>query len=223
MRVAGDSQMRRLSWFVGVPVVALLGGLVGGIAILHWGLVTPLFIVWPLAVGRGALLAAIGASWVGTLLTPTRTRSRLLWVVLVSEVTAVVLAVVFLVGSILVPLIFQLGFSAIVIALSASWATWRFRGPGEQMGRDAAMTLVLAMAVLVASLLSLWGYWSGIYGILASVVAVALSVILVRWRTRGPGDRMQRDAAVTLGLVGVPAPLFFGAYYLAYLFGLTSG
>ncbi len=34
---------------------------------------------------------------------------------------------------------------------------------------------------------------------------------------------MARDAAVTLGLAGLPAPVFFGAYYIAFLLGLTSG
>ena len=88
---ARASVLRFVLWRAGVAVVALVGGFIGGYVILPWGLVTPLFVVWPLALGFGALLAALGASWTGTLLSPDGTRTRLLRVVLASEVVAAAL------------------------------------------------------------------------------------------------------------------------------------
>ena len=216
--------LRPIFWRAVVPVVALMGGFVGGCVILPWGLVTPLFVVWPLALGFGTLLAALGASWIDTLLAPGLTRSRLPWVVLAAEVTAAALAVAFSSVPMLVPLIFLLAFGAVVIASATSWAEWCFRGPGERVGRDVGFTLVLATAVLTLSVLSLNG--SGVRpvrGVSVGVAAVVLGVILARRRFPGPGDRIGKDDATTLVLAGLPAPLFFGAYYLASLFDLTSG
>lgn len=86
------------------------------------------------------------------------------------------------------------------------------------------MILVLAVVVLIVGLLSLSGIFFGpVFGVLSGVAAVVVSVILSRTHFRGAGDAMAKDAVVTLGLVGLPAPIFFGAYYLASLFGLTSG
>lgn len=232
---AGGLVLRSILWRGGVPVVALIGGFVGGYVILPWGLVTPLFIVWPLALGFGALLAALGAGWTGTLLAPDRTRSHLSRIIFASEVAAVALALTFSITPILAPLIFLFAFGAGVIALVASWAAWRFRGPGGRLGLEGALLLMLATAVLALSLASLdgtiiravFGSLSVLAGVGLSVsvgiAAVALGLVLVRRRFRDPDDHARRDAAVTLGLVGLPAPIFFGAYYLAFAFGLTSG
>ncbi len=232
---AGGLVLRSIFWRAGVAIVALAGSFVGGYVILPWGLVTPLFVVWPLALGFGALLAALGAGWTGTLLAPDRMRSRLLRVVLASEVAAAVLALAFSILPILAPLIFLLAFGAGVIALVASWSAWRFRGPGGHVGLDGGLTLLLATAVLTLGLLSLdgtvirtvFGSLSVLAGVGLSVsvgiAAVALGVVLARRRFRDPEDHVGRDAALTLGLVGLPAPIFFGAYYLASVFGLTSG
>ncbi len=227
--------MRSIFWRAGVAVVALAGGFFGGYVILPWGLVTPLFVVWPLALGFGALLAALGASWTGTLLAPDRTRSRLLRVVLASGVAATALAFAFSILPILAPLIFLLAFGAGVIALVASWSAWRYRVDGGHIGLDGGLTLILASAVLTLSLLSfdgtairsVFGPFSVVAGVGLSVsvgiAAVAVGVVLARRRFRDPEKRLGRDAAVTLGLVGLPAPVFFGAYFVASVFGLTSG
>jgi hypothetical protein len=222
-------------WRIGVPIAAVLGGFIGGYVVLPWGLVTPFFIVAPLATGIGALLAALGGSWAGTLLSPDGTRTRLLPVVLASEVTAA-LAVILLVAPILLgPLILRFSFGTVIIALGASWATWRFRGPRGSMDRGAAITLVLAMIVLILTLLvlngsvirGLFGPLSGVIaiplGVLSGVAAVILGVVLMRGSYRNPGDVMVRDAALTLGLIGLPTPVFYGAYYLAFSLDLTSG
>jgi hypothetical protein len=222
-------------WRIGVPVAAALGGFIGGYVVLPWGLVTPFFIVAPLGVGIGALLAALGGSWAGTLLSPDGTRTRLLPVVLASEASAALAVIVLVVPMLPVPLIIRFAFGTAIIALGTSWATWRYRGPGEPMGRRSAITLALAAVVLILSLLvlngsvirSLFGPLVGVFaiplGVLSGVAAVIVGVVLLRGRYRGPGDVMGRDAALTLGLIGLPAPLFFGAYYLAFFLGMTSG
>ena len=227
--------LRSVLWRVGVFAVALLGAYVGGIVVLPWGLVTPMFVVWPLALGFGALLAALGAGWCGTLLAPDGTRSRLSRVVLFSVATAAVLAAVFSVTPILAPLIYLLAFAVGVIALVASLSVWRLREHGGSLGLDGGLTLILASAVLALTLLSfdgtvvrtVFGPLSALAAVGGSVsvgiVATAAGVVLVRRRFRGPEKRAGRDAAVTLGLVGLPAPVFFGAYYVASFLGQTSG
>ena len=227
--------LRLFLWRAGVPVAALSGGFLGGYVTLPWGLVTPLFVVWPLALGFGALLAALGASWTGTLLSPDGTRTRLLRVVLATVVVAAALALAFSILPIPFPLIFLLASGAGAIALVASLATWRFRGRGGRLGVDGWLTLTLSTAVLSLSLLSfdgtvirrVFGSLSVVAGVglnvSVGIAAVALGVVLARRRFLGPEDRPGRDAAVTLGLAGLPAPVFFGAYYTAYFFGLTSG
>lgn len=143
-------------------------------------------------------------------------------IVLASEVAAILSILVFFVA--FLPMIFNLALSTALIALVASWATWRFRTPGQRVDRGVAMILVLAVVVLIVGLLSLSGIFFGpVFGVLSGVAAVVVSVILSRTHFRGAGDAMAKDAVVTLGLVGLPAPIFFGAYYLASLFGLTSG
>jgi hypothetical protein len=120
--------LRLFLWRAGVPVAAVASGFLGGYVTLPWELVTPLFVVWPLALGFGALLAALGASWTGTLLAPDGTRTRLLRVVLASEVVAGALALAFSILPVPIPLNLLLASGAGAIALAASLATWRFRG-----------------------------------------------------------------------------------------------
>lgn len=216
-------------WRVGVPVVAVVGGIFGGGAILSWGLVTPFFIVWPITIGSAALVSALGAGWVGTFVATDGTRSRLLAVVGISEVAAGVLAVAFL--SVPLPPGFLLLGAVATIAAAASWSTWRLRGPGERIDRGVAALLVLATAVLVLGLLGLSGYLPGALAgpggigltVSAGLVAVVLGAVLFARRPDDPGRRLGREAAATLGLAGLPAPVFFGAYYAALLLGMTSG
>lgn len=219
--------MNKILWRICVPAVAVLGGFAGGYVILPWGLVTPFFIVVPIGTGYGAILAALGAGWVGTLLAPDRT--RLLPVVLASGVAAAGAMIVVMLAP--VPMIFRLALGTMIIALVTSWATWRFRAQGVAMNRDAVITLVLAVAVTLLSLLTLEGsVIRSVFGAAAGVIALPLgvlagvaAVVLAHRRFRGTRDTMGREAALTLGLAGLPAPVFFGAYCLAYLLGLTSG
>lgn len=143
--------MRRLV-LVPVLLVALICGTIVGYFVLPLYLVLHELVLWPLAFGVGALFAAIGAGWVGTFLASDQTRSRLLAVVGVSEATAAIVTVIgFLLllfpafaFSVLGILFVQYGLGMVVIALVASWATWRFRSSRTHMGWDAMLTLVLA-------------------------------------------------------------------------------
>ena len=113
---------------------------------------------YPLAFATVALLAALSAGWLGTLLSPDRARSRLLAIVGVTELVAAVALVVAVLLR-LSPLartalfnrnISTLLFAVIVVSASASTATWRLRTTAGSAGGDAWLTLgLLALAVLV--------------------------------------------------------------------------
>lgn len=219
----------RAAWRVGVPAAAALGGIAGGGAILPWGLVTPFLVVVPISVGSCALVAALCAGWADAFLAPDDGRGRLPWIVGASGAAAVVVTATFLVVP--VPLGFRFLGGVAAISAAASWAAWRFRGRKERAGRRVVATLGLAVAVLVLELLSLNGDlsyflvgWSGIVaGALAGVAGVvAGAALFVRWHG-APRRSLERDAAATLALAGLPAPVFFGAYYVAFLLGMTSG
>ncbi len=155
---------------VSVLLVALICGTIVGSLVLTLGLVLHEFIVWPLAFGVGALFAAIGAGWVGTLLASDHTRSRLLSVVGVSEAIAAVVAVIGLVlrrlpglevplfGSMVLSGTMLFGLGMVPVALGASWATRRFRSSGpHRLGKDVGITmglLALAALALVGATLS---------------------------------------------------------------------
>lgn len=226
--------MRKIAWYTGVPLVAFVGGFVSGMTILDRGLlVAPVLIVWYLSAVFVALVAALGASWAGTWFALDRTRSRLSRVVLVSEVVAIVVAVALMFVPATPRFLFLGG--VVTVALAASWAAWRFRDPWGGLGRDAVVALILAGVVFVIDVFVLsrstafypFDSWVGPIVVAASVsvgvIAMVLGVILVRWCFRGSGDQTSRDAALTLGLMGLPAPVFFGATYVALLMGMTPG
>jgi hypothetical protein len=138
-------------------VAALICGTIVGMYVFPWGLCVAGFVIWPLTLVVAALSAAIGAGWVGILLAPDHTSSRLLPVVIASEVAAIfmVVATPVLIPVLgLVPLISSsahlLGAAMVVIGLTSSWAAWRFRSSGHRWARDALLTVGLAgLGVLV--------------------------------------------------------------------------
>ena len=145
--------LRWLAAFVATLVVSTVPGYV----VFALGLVLPEALSYPLGFAIVALLAALGAGWLGTLLAPDRARSRLLAIVGVTELVALV-ALVVLVALRLSPLartalfnrnIYSLLFATIAVSASASTATWRLRTTATSPGRDALLTLgLLALAVL---------------------------------------------------------------------------
>ncbi len=65
-------------------VVATVCGTVAGVLVVPFGLVVVEFIILPLMFGIAALFATLGASWVGILISPDGSSSRILPVVGVS-------------------------------------------------------------------------------------------------------------------------------------------
>ncbi len=151
-------------------IAALVGAMAGLMLILPLGLAVHEFVIFPLALGVAALLAALGAAWTGTLLAQGQSRTRLMPVVGVAEATAVLLAILVLANSVLRLGIFdRLIYLALaiefILALAATVGMQAFRRPGEGKRDDLRWTLLLlGMAILlvpivvyVASLFGLTG------------------------------------------------------------------
>jgi hypothetical protein len=124
-----------------------------------FGLTVDETILFPLSFIVAAPFAAIGATLVGNLFTPHNAFRRLLWIIVISEITAVIAAVVlppllhkYSPGSPTLPPGLVLGIVGLTfIALSVSWATWRFGGStGGGLARSIVMQVgSLGLAVLL--------------------------------------------------------------------------
>ena len=218
-----------------VAVVAALAGMLGAVPVAPVGLVVPMYIVWPLALGVAALLAAVAASWTGNLLMTGR--SCLLAVVGVTEGAALVLSalmavpyfvpaleMVVLGGS----LIHTIGACAAVIGLVAGVASLHLRGTRGRLGWDGAAALLSSVVSLVLLLLIEGaGLVPGLpemrpvsagYGemVMVSLIFLALGVLLAAWRSprSSPGHELGRDAALTLALVAAVMPVVAGTFAL---------
>lgn len=234
--------MKKVVWRIGVLIAALLSALLT-LPMLALGLGVAMPVVSLLMLIIAALFAAIGASWFGTLLAPDNTRTRLLPVVGVCGAIAIVLAILMSVLAVLMDVFLVIPVGVVIVAIGASWATWRFRGSKARMGWTARLTLALAAAVFVVSyeLLStgfigssglgllfylpidLLSYIDPLYFVVGvSVASVALSVILAMWRFQRRADQLGMDAAITLGLVGLAPLIFTGTLYVAELYGLVG-
>jgi len=152
---------RWFCWQTGVLGAALLGGVVGVTHVFHLGVGLAQGVDLPVLTAVGALLAALGAAWVGTLSAPDQTSSRLLTAVVVAEAAAAVgSAVVFGLWTVFGPTIYLrswLGLSGPIAGsiaiptLAASLAAWHLRSDDRSLREDALATLALvglaAMAV----------------------------------------------------------------------------
>lgn len=191
--------MRRVLWRLGIPVAAFLGGVVGSVPVFALGLGVPIYTPGPLALGTSALLSALAAGWVGNIAPPTpqqSTRSRIPAVLAASGV-GVVLAL--LVG---VSLLFVLprllsisdpysmigvtlatyGVCFPILALAASFATWRYREPqtsGLGFFRIAALALSVVGLIVLFGLILLMGSGGALaYSVVAGFgVTLTLSVL----------------------------------------------
>ena len=132
-----------------VWIVALIVGTIGALPVSVMGLVVPETVVWPLSFGTGAILAAAGALWAGTLLDRGRTSGCPFPILGVCLSTAAVISIAYpvvrLLGgpSIAVPNGVVLLIGVAVIALNTSVATWRFRDTERNLRRDALLTLLV--------------------------------------------------------------------------------
>ena len=132
-----------------VWIIAMLVGTLGAFPVLTMGLVVPGTVIGPLSMGTGAILAAVGALWAGTLLDWGRTHGRPVLILGVCLSTAAVISAAYLAVqllggySIAVSTGVTLLIGIAVIALNASVATWWFREDGRNLRRDALLTLLL--------------------------------------------------------------------------------
>lgn len=225
--------MRRIRWWIGVPLAVFVGGILGAWPILPLGLVWSLAV--PLSVFFGVMCAGLCAVWTGNLMDFSGTRSRITPVLISSVVSAVVAVAVviavarFLRSSLLEMLL--MGFA--VVAVGTSFAVWRFRGPRGRLGWGGIVVLVLAGVWAVALFLispGIDGYFFDLglkeavlgpyraagYGdttewaVAVSVTVALAGIVAAAWLTkRGiSGHEIERDAALTLSLVVLSMPIF---------------
>ena len=169
--------MRRVLWFVGVPVVALVAGVAGSVPVLVMGLVVPMFIVGPLALVVGSLLATLSAGWVANLSAhgaAARTRSRLWTIFAVALAASLIgpltgMAWAFFVDELGVGMRFGPSLAmvylpgAVIFSGVTTLATWRLRSPAtDELGFLSRTAIVLAAVWIVFFALmesiSIWGY-----------------------------------------------------------------
>jgi hypothetical protein len=214
-------------------LAAYFSGMFAAIAVLPLGLILYEIMIWPLVFVVGAIFASLSATWISTLIAPDHTRSPIFRVVGTAIVTAL--------GSALILVLIQLsglmplglpnmvtpGLGMIIIALSASWAAWHFRRPCQGIRGEIGLTLGLAFASAVFLPLL-----SPIYGVLRygrtsnlvwiGALLVATSIVLWIWQFRNPHGQLGRDAALTLGLIGLTPLLVVATVYLATRTGLAG-
>ncbi len=149
---------------VATLVAALVGALIGLLVVLPFALLFSELIVYPLAAGFGALLAALAAGWAANAGALDRSTTRLLPVVGVAEACAVLVAGVMLTSFALSvwsrPRVFDVlpivlaGAGSAVLGAAATGAALRNRSGERRLGRDLRLTLLLlalgAATVLVA-------------------------------------------------------------------------
>jgi hypothetical protein len=151
----------------GTVVTAWLGSAIGLVLVLPLGLIVIEWLILPLALVIAGLLAALSAGWAGIFLARDQSQTRLWPVIGLTEAMAVGVALCFLslvrwgvadFGPLIVPaIIFSL-----VLTLTATLATWRFRRSKQSLSSEIKLTVtLLALAVVsvpaVIFLASLFG------------------------------------------------------------------
>lgn len=137
---------------VGVAGATLVAAVVGGVgsagAVLTLGLFVPGLVVAILALGSGALFAALAAAWASSLLAPDRTMARLPVVVAAAEVVAALAGLVLAAPDfrfLAVPPSPGTVFLGLVAGiLVTSLAAGRAREPRHDLGRQLALSAGLA-------------------------------------------------------------------------------
>jgi hypothetical protein len=146
---------RQLLFRLGTLLAAWLGSIIGLVLVLPLGLIVAEWLIFPLALVIAALLTALSAGWAGTFLARDQTQTRLLLVIGVTEAMAVGMALIFLItvrlgmasfGPLIVPAV---TFS-LILTLSASIATWRFRNPKQSRSSEVKLTVTLLMLAVVS-------------------------------------------------------------------------
>ncbi len=141
----------QLLYRVGPLMAAWVGSMLGLVVVLPLGLIVSEWLIFPLGLVIAALLAALSAGWTGTFLARDRTQTRLVPVIGVTVLVGSGLALLFLMGvrvglASFGPLIVPVAFFSLVLTLSATFATWRFRT--SQQGRSQAVKLTIMLLLL---------------------------------------------------------------------------
>ena len=156
-------------FWVGTSLAALIGSAVGIFFVLPLGLVVEELVIFPLALGVAAVLAALSAGWAGNWLPPHGTRTQLSRVVMVTEVVAAVIAVVVVANAalrvVLLGPVISIGlFCIVALALVASVSTWRFRSR-ERGTREGLLTMgLLTLAIVSVPVIVFLAWLAGLTG-----------------------------------------------------------
>lgn len=143
-----------------VFLAAFLASLISSILVAPFALAVPEFVVWPLAVGFGGLVAALVGAWVANGLAEGRTRSRLYAITGLSVAAALGVAMlVRLLGSTAIGDLFSNVFSRLVLTsavlgLVVNALVWRFRTPSARLRSELSATFGLLALGILAILLS---------------------------------------------------------------------
>ncbi len=139
----------------GTLIAAWLGSVLGLILLLPLGLIVSEWLIFPLALVIAALLAALGAGWAGTYLARDQTQTSLLPVIGITEVAGIGVALVFLLlvklgmasfGPLIVPIVIF----SLILTLTATITTWRFRGPKQNTRGEVKLTVTLLVLAVVS-------------------------------------------------------------------------
>lgn len=223
--------------------MALVGGIAGFSPVYVMGLGVPMFIVWPLALLAGSMLATLSAGWVANLSASgalAHTKSRLRAIFAVSVAASLVglfagFAGAFLVNEFGIGTNFNADLivvylpGAIIFAGATAVATWRLRIPATdrlEFAGKAALVLAVAWLVLLVVVVGPgYSLLSGLPGLGAgseimvllsgSFVLTALGAFLAARYARGAaGHGLQWDAALSLMVIGLTPAVIIGAISL---------
>lgn len=144
-----------------VFVTALIAAVLGMMLVAPFGLTVPEAVIWLLAVGFGALVAALAGGWAANGVAADGSRSRFYAIAGATEAAAVVVMLVSLVlrltpaGDFLPNLFSLILLTAAVLALVVNAVVWRFRGETSNVRRDLIATaglFALGVVLVVAGI-----------------------------------------------------------------------
>lgn len=158
-----QTSVRSFVWYLGVLAACLAGGLVGNLSTTLLLIIINETLFYFLSLCFTALLASLCAVFAGNVLAVDEHRARLWFVVGVSEVAAILVA---LANTVLVtyPVIYgvsitpvslgqQMMFNTVAISLVSTAATWSLRRPPTATDTDAPKDTISAVLLILLALL----------------------------------------------------------------------
>ncbi len=123
------------------------------------------------------------------------------------------------------PLAFAVG--ALFAAIGAGWVGNLLASGGSRFLPIVAVSEITSTVVAVALLVLMATTPPGtlpapFFVVALGMIPIALGASWAAWRFRSPEHHMGRDAAITLGLVGLAVLLFVATLFVAGLLGLTG-